>query len=70
MASHCVTKSPVYATAGEVSEMLGVSRAYAYRVIKQLNDELEAKGYLVIAGRVNRKYLEERLYQGGEHNHE
>ena len=39
-----------------------MSRSYAYRLIKQLNAELHEKGYMIIAGRVNRLYLQERLY--------
>lgn len=35
----------------EVCEQLGVSRAYAYKVIRHLNDELEAKGCLIVKGR-------------------
>ena len=39
-----------------------MSRSYAYRLIKQLNAELREKGYMTIAGRVNRQYFRERLY--------
>lgn len=52
----------LFIKADEVAELLGVSRAEAYRVIKRLNDELSAKGYIVVNGRVNRKYLEEQIY--------
>ena len=34
----------MYITADEVAELLGVSRGYAYKVIRGLNDELKAKG--------------------------
>ncbi|MEG1993915.1 MAG: helix-turn-helix domain-containing protein, partial [Oscillospiraceae bacterium] len=37
----------------EVAKELGVSKSFAYKVMQQLNDELKAKGYLTIAGRVN-----------------
>ena len=46
----------------EVRDVLNVSQAEAYRVIKRLNDELAEKGYLTVRGRTNRKYLEDRLY--------
>lgn len=46
----------------EVMEELGVSRAFAYRLIQKLNKELEAKGFIVISGKVNRKYFEEQFY--------
>lgn len=48
--------------AEEVARELEVSRSYAYRLIKQLNAELREKGYMTIAGRVNRQYFQERLY--------
>ena len=40
----------------EVAEVLEVSTSFAYKVIRQLNDELKAKGYITIAGRINREY--------------
>ena len=54
------TKS--FITATELAEMLNVSVGHAYKVIHKLNDELEKQGYLVFAGRIPRKYLEERCY--------
>ena len=45
----------------EVGELLGISRAEVYRIIKKLNEEMAAKGYITINGRVNRKYLEEQI---------
>ncbi|MBE6919682.1 MAG: hypothetical protein E7469_08375, partial [Ruminococcaceae bacterium] len=42
--------------------LLGISRAEAYRIIKKLNSELAEKGYIVISGRVSRRYLEEQIY--------
>ncbi len=51
-----------YYTANEVMEMLGVSRAQAYKIVKKLNEELEAKGYVVTAGKIPKKYLGERCY--------
>ena len=46
----------------EVAQELDVSTSYAYKLIRQLNNELKAKGFIVIAGRVNRQYFNERLY--------
>lgn len=51
----------------EVAKELDVSKPYAYKIIRQLNDELKAKGFVTIAGRVNRQYFNERLY-GAERN--
>lgn len=51
-----------FITAEEMAKDLCVSKAYAYKLIRKMNDELESKGYLTIAGRVSRKYYEERFY--------
>ena len=48
--------------AEDVAVELGVSKPYAYKLIRQLNEELRKKGFLTIAGRVNRQYFEERFY--------
>ena len=40
----------LYYTANEVMEMLGISRGHAYKIVKQLNDELASKGFIVVAG--------------------
>ena len=48
--------------ADEIAEELGVSKAYAYKIVHRLSDELKAKGYVTISGRVSRKYFEEKFY--------
>ena len=52
--------------ADEVASELGVSKPYAYKLIRQLNEELKDKGFITIAGRVNRQYFNERLYGAGK----
>ena len=49
-------------TANELAEMLGVSVGHAYKLIRKLNQELEKEGFLVIAGKVPRRYFEKRWY--------
>ena len=51
--------------ADDVARELDVSKPYAYKLIRQLNEDLKAKGFVTIAGRVNRKYFYERLYGAG-----
>lgn len=46
----------------DVAKELDVSESYAYKVIRQLNRELKEKGFLTIAGRINRQYFNERIY--------
>lgn len=52
----------LFVTAGEIAEELGISKPFAYKLVQQMNEELEAKGFLTIAGRVSRKYYEEKFY--------
>ena len=49
-------------TATDVQEMLGVSLSYAYKLIRKLNAEQEAKGLVTIKGRISSKYLMKRIY--------
>ena len=51
-----------FITAKDVVEELGVSSSYAYKLIRKLNAEREADGFVTIKGRVNRPYFDERIY--------
>lgn len=46
----------------EMMTALSVFESKAYSIARQLNKELSEQGYLVIPGRVSRKYFEERFY--------
>lgn len=48
--------------AKEVAELLDISNSYAYKVIDQLNKELEKAGYLTIHGKVDSLYLKKRYF--------
>ena len=50
----------------EVAQELGISKSYAYKIVKRLNEELKGKGMLTISGRVNRRYFMERTCYGAE----
>ncbi len=52
----------VFVTAKEVAELLGISKSKAYAIIRELNDELSAKDFITVAGRVSRKFFEEKFY--------
>ena len=52
--------------AEEVAQELSVSKPYAYKLIRQLNEELKEKGFITISGRVNRQYFYEILYGTGK----
>lgn len=46
----------------DVGKMLGVGKSKAYQVIRKLNKELENNGYLIVAGKIPKKYFLERIY--------
>lgn len=45
----------------EICEIVGCSKSRAYKYIRQMNEELEKKGYLTFPGRVPRRYFMERF---------
>jgi hypothetical protein len=48
--------------AEEVAKELGVSTAYAYKLIRRLNVDLQRRGFITINGRVSKQYFREKLY--------
>ena len=51
-----------YITAKEVAEVLGISISKAYTIIRQLNDELKKRGYIIISGKCSLQYFKEKVY--------
>jgi Mn-dependent DtxR family transcriptional regulator len=58
-------ENKIYITASELAELLDVSVGHAYKMVRQLNKELEKEGYLIIAGKVPKRYFEKRWYGFG-----
>lgn len=48
--------------ADQVKENLGVSKATAYKIIRQLNSELKESGCRVVQGRVNKRFFEQTYF--------
>lgn len=48
-------------TVNDVMEMLGIGQTKAYQIIRDLNKELQAMGKITIAGKVNKKFFDERI---------
>ena len=48
----------------EVAEEMGVSKSYAYKIVKKLNEELKSMGYLTVSGRVSKQYFKEKVCYG------
>ena len=51
-----------FITAAEVEKALGVSRSKAYQIIRTLNKELKAMGYITIAGKCSIQYFQRKFY--------
>lgn len=54
--------SKFFYTAQEVSDLIGVSKSQAYIMMQEWNKELASKGFITIAGKVSKKYLQEKIY--------
>ena len=52
-------------TAKDLQELLGVSESKAYQYIRQMNEELQKKGFLTVRG-IPAAYVRERFFFGGE----
>ena len=52
----------MFIAASEVAKELGVSKPFAYKLVKQMNEDLAKKGFITIAGRVSRQYYREKIY--------
>ena len=50
-----------FMTVDEVAKELKVSKSYAYKIVKQLNEELSKLGYLTFSGRVNANYFYKKV---------
>ena len=46
----------------DVASYLDISVPHAYKIIRKLNDELEASGFITIAGKVSRAYFEKKVF--------
>lgn len=55
-------QNTVFIKATEVAEELGVSKAMAYRMIREWNEKLKEKGYTTVTGRVSRQFYKEQVY--------
>jgi hypothetical protein len=52
----------MFVRADDIAKDLDVSTPFAYRLIREMNAELRAKGYMTVAGRVSRQFYEEKFY--------
>lgn len=46
----------------EVMSELCISKSHAYKLIKQLNNELSSKGFITVSGKISRQFFYEKVY--------
>lgn len=51
-----------FITASEVAEIMGISRSKAYQIVRDLNKELKAMGYITIAGKCPIEYFKQKFF--------
>lgn len=51
----------LFMNAEEVAREMNVSKAYAYKIIQRLNQEMQDMGYITVSGKVNRKYFMKKV---------
>ena len=49
-----IVQEKMYMDVDDVCAILGVSKAYAYNLMREYNKELKAKGYIVVKRKINR----------------
>ena len=46
-----------FITATEVATIMGISRSKSYQIVREMNKELKAQGYLTVAGKCPAQYF-------------
>ena len=46
----------------EVAKELECSKSHAYKIVKRMNKELAAEGYITMAGRIPKAYWAKKFY--------
>ena len=56
----------LFLTSNEVADLLNISQQQAYKIIRDMNKQLAENGFLVLRGRINKKYFMEQIYKAKE----
>ena len=57
-----MSKNNSFMRVDEIAKELDVSKPCAYKILRKLNEELKRKNYIIVSGRLSRKYFQERFY--------
>ena len=61
MVNNVTIEKAKFLNAEEVASILGVSESSAYRIIKKLNNELKEQGFVIIPGKISKRYFEQKV---------
>ena len=59
---HQMQTEKLFMRVEEVAKVMEVSVAYAYKIIRQMNEELKKTGCITLQGRIDRKFFYEHFY--------
>ena len=45
----------------DVADEIGVSKSYAYKIVRQMNEELKQMGYITVSSRVNTEFFKKKM---------
>lgn len=54
-----------FLSCADIIEITGLSKSKTYSLIRELNEELEKKGFLTVRGKVISPYFYERFFRKG-----
>lgn len=60
------TMEKLFLTSNEVADLLNISQQQAYKIIRDMNKQLAENGFLILRGRINKKYFMEQIYKAKE----
>ena len=52
---------PTFLSADDVSQIMGISKSKAYRIIKSINEDLNNRGFITISGKVSKRCFYEKV---------
>ena len=56
--------SSTFMNVDEVAQELEISKAYAYKIVRLLNEELKKMGYMTVSAKVSRKFFLKKMCYG------
>lgn len=56
-----MTTNKNFLNASDISEYMDISIPMAYKIIRNLNEELKVQGYITVSGKISRRYFEQKV---------